>query len=97
MRGIREQDILIISNALKAGADPNLDPAKYGGPSTTLLLACIDSVKGAEDRSQCATTVAKMLSRGLPLTHQEVGAEILSKFDPDSLWDTLQALLPRLA
>ncbi len=65
------------------------------GPLPYYQLA--DSVKGAGDRSQCATTVAKMLSAGLPLTHQEVGAEILSKFDPDSLWDTMMAVVRKLA
>jgi hypothetical protein len=60
------------------------------GPLPYYQLA--DSVKGAGDRSQCATTTAAVIAAGVPLTHQEVGAEILAKYDPDSLWDTVLAL-----
>lgn len=58
------------------------------GPLPYYQLA--DSVKGGEpDRSQCATTSAKMLAVGIPLQHQDVAKQILGEFQPDSLWKTL--------
>lgn len=70
------------------GAEPLHGPLPY--------YQLADSVKDVGDRSQCATTIAKMLSHGLPLTHQEVGAEILSTYDPDALWDLMQTLVKKL-
>lgn len=71
------------------GAEPLHGPLPY--------YQLADSVKGAGDRSQCTTTVASVLAAGVPLTHQDVGAEILAQYQPDALWDTVKALVSRFA
>jgi hypothetical protein len=65
------------------------------GPLPYYQLA--DSSTGAGDRSQCATTAARMIAAGVPLTHQHLARAILEKFDPDSLWRVLRAAAAELA
>ncbi len=51
-----------------------------------------DREEGAGDRSQCATTTAKVVASGLNLDAQDQIKQIKAEYMPDSLWDTLNRL-----
>lgn len=65
------------------------------GPLPYYQLA--DSVKGAGDRAQCATTAAACLARGFTLKHQELAKLVGSQYEPDKLWQVLQQACAELA
>jgi len=66
------------------------DEPVLSGPLPYYQLA--DREEGAGDRSQCATTTAKVVASGLSLSVQDQIKQIEAEFMPDSLWDTLKRL-----
>ncbi len=51
-----------------------------------------DSVKGAGDRQQCASSTARILAAGLTLEHQDIMKKILGHYHPKALFDYLKTL-----
>ena len=70
------------------------DEAPLHGPLPYYQLA--DSVKGAGDRSQCATTTAACIARGFTLKHQELSKLVSAQYEPDRLWDVLNEVCAQL-
>lgn len=71
------------------------DEPPLHGPLPYYQLA--DSVKGAGDRSQCATTTAACIARGFSLEHQELAKRVSAQYEPDKLWDVLQEIEAQFA
>jgi hypothetical protein len=68
---------------------PNEPPLQ--GPLPYYQLA--DSEEGRGDRSQCTTTTARVVAKGLPMSMQHQIKTILEQYMPDSLWEALNQLV----